>query len=98
MTQFSINVVARRKGTELVRSKEMGKNQPRLALSSSFFSSKLSLLKGSLSPLLKRLAFSFKETGQINPGPGAGLWSALHCVRVPAPLLPGARLGGPDAL
>lgn len=46
----------------------------------------------------KKLAFSFKETGQINPGPGAGLWSALHCVRVPAPLLPGARLGGPDAL
>lgn len=40
MTQFSINVVASRKGTELVRSKEMGKNQPRLALSSLFFSRK----------------------------------------------------------
>lgn len=47
---------------------------------------------------VKRFCILFQETRQIHAGPGAGLRSALHRVRVPAPLLLGARVGDPDAL
>lgn len=53
---------------------------------------------GTLNGWIKRLGILFQETGQINPGLGAGLRSALHRVPVPAPHLRGAGLGDPDAL
>lgn len=87
------------KASTALGSKVMGKSQPLLALLSlTFFSSELSLLKGTLSWLMRRLGVPSQETRQIHAGSGAGVRSTLHRVRVPAPLLCGARMGDPDAL
>ena len=56
------------------------------------------LQKSTLYWLIKRLAVLFQETCQIHTGAGAGLWCALHRVRVSAPFLCGAGVGDSDAL
>lgn len=88
------------KASTALGSKETGKSQPLLALLEawSFVSSELSLLKGTLSWLMRRLGVPSQETRQIHAGSGAGVRSTLHRVRVLAPLLCRARMGDPDAL